>query len=117
MKKVHKPSKIRRNLRARSKLLGTVESPRVCVFRSNKHIYVQAINDLNGTVIASATDIKLPIIKNAGKISRSISISKDLAGKLQKLKITKAVFDRNGYRYHGRVKAIAEELRNNGISL
>lgn len=107
----------RRNLRSRAKMKGTDKRPRICVFRSNKHIYAQAIDDINNKVIASASDLKLEVTENNGKISKSIAISKNLAGLLQKLSVVEVVFDRNGYRYHGRIKAIAEELRNSGIKL
>ena len=117
MKKTHMTAENRRNLRSRAKMKGTDKRPRICVFRSNKHIYAQAIDDINNKVSASASDLKLEVTENNGKISKSIAISKNLAGLLQKLSVVEVVFDRNGYRYHGRIKAIAEELRNSGIKL
>ena len=90
------------------------------IFRSNKHIYGQVINIEKGlTVISSSSvdnDINDKLKKiNSGKIDISKLVAKNLSNKMKKNKITDITFDRNGYRYHGRIKAFAEELRNNGI--
>ncbi len=91
--------------RVRAKLQGTAERPRISVFRSNKFMYGQAIDDIKRVTIAAAkgTDPK--------------AIGAELAGKLKKSKVEKALFDRGRYLYHGRVKSFAESLRESGITI
>jgi len=104
-----------RKLRIRNSISGTAERPRVSVFRSNKHIFVQAIDDDAGrTLCAVGSQSKkvksctVPIAKTLGE---------ELAQKLGELKITEVVYDRNGFLYHGQVAAVAEGLRAKGISV
>ena len=99
--------RIRRHARVTAKIKGTSEIPRLCIFRSNKYIYAQLINDREGFVIASARDKKS--LTEAGKVG------KDIAEKAKSKKIEKVVFDRGGYKYHGRVKALADEARKGGL--
>lgn len=110
-----------RRRRVRSNMVGTAERPRLSVNRSNRFISVQAIDDQTGVTLASASDYgQGPTKSKAKKVSKIESaqaVAKALATALKKKKITKAVFDRGQYRYHGRVKAIAETLREGGISL
>ena len=102
------------------KALGTLgKYPRLIIFRSNKNIYAQLVDDNEQiTILSSSTvdkGLKAKIDKVSGKIEMGKEVGYDIASKLKKNKIDKLIFDRNGYRYHGRVKAFAEELRNNGI--
>ena len=104
-----------RHLRVRKRLSGTQERPRVSLFRSNKNIYLQLIDDSEGKTLASASSLK----------SDNNSINKDLSKKLgiefgekiSKLGIKKVVFDRGGYLYHGKVAAIADGIRQSGIEV
>ncbi len=92
---------------------GTAERPRLSVFRSNKQIYAQVINDLTGTTIASASSIGLeamPKKEQAAKVGETLAANAKAAG------VTSVVFDRNGYLYHGRVKELADAARNGGLN-
>lgn len=112
MKKTHQTSKNRRNIRSRRNIFGINEKPRICVFRSNTHLYVQAIDDKSNRVLASASTLK---INDGTKTVKAVEVGNLLAEKLKELKIQNAVFDRNGYKYHGRVKALADSIREKGI--
>ena len=130
----------RRHKRVRAKVFGTAQVPRLCVFRSNKHIYAQLIDDEKGQTIAKACDLELkkskvvPLemgekskIKSKtqkeekdkkmckGKIGLAFEVGKLIAKKAMEKKIKKVVFDRGGYKYHGRVKALAEGAREGGL--
>ncbi len=102
-------NKIRR--RVRSVVSGTSDVPRLAVFRSNKEIYAQLINDIEGKTIAAASskDIK------GTKIEQAIAVGKSIAQKSISIGVSKVVFDRGGYLYHGRVKALAEGARESGL--
>ncbi len=105
----------RRHKRIRAKLSGTARIPRLCVFRSNRHIYAQLIDDEKGQTLVSASDLELAKTKRA-KIKKTkkeiaFEVGKLIAEKALKKKIEKAVFDRAGYKYHGRVKSLAEGAR------
>ena len=102
----------RRHARVRSKVKGTSEKPRVSVFRSNKAIRVQLIDDEKGNTIVSVNSIA-DKKKNPTEQSRAIGI--ELAEKAKKKGVTKAVFDRSGFAYHGRVKEVAEGVREGGL--
>ena len=104
--------RVMRHSRVRSKIMGTTEIPRLCVFRSNKNISCQVIDDETGTTLASASSLKL---KNGGNIEGAKEVGKAIAEACKKAKITKVVFDRGGYLYHGRVAALAEAARENGL--
>lgn len=104
----------RRHARIRASLSGTAECPRLNVFRSNNGIYVQVIDDTTGTTLASSSSIALKL-KNGGNIEAATAVGKDIAEKCNKIKIKKVVFDRGGNLYHGRVKALAEAARENGL--
>jgi len=103
----------RRRGKIRAKIGGSAKKPRVVVFRSNKYIYVQAVDDRGGRTICSASD--LGIGEKGKKTDVAGKVGKMLGEKLSKLGIKKVVFDRAGYKYHGRVKAICEAIRNQGI--
>ncbi len=106
--------RIMRHERVRSKIFGTTEVPRLCVFRSNKNISCQIIDDENGVTLASASSLSLKL-KNGGNIEAATAVGKKIAEEAKKAKITKVVFDRGGYLYHGRVEALATAARENGL--
>lgn len=114
-----KERKQRIRKRIRKIIKGTLEKPRVFVFKSNRYIYVQAINDLDGTVIAFASSLEKDI-RDSGKSTKNKEIcqllGERLAQRLKEKNITKIVFDRGIYPYHGRIKVLAETLRQNGLS-
>ena len=114
--KVRKRAKRKASIRQR--ISGTAERPRLSVFRSSKHVYVQAIDDVSGRVLAAASDLD-PGIKTAvagkPKKERARAIGKALGEKLTALKIETAVFDRNGFFFHGRVKEVADGARDAGL--
>jgi len=110
--------KAKRKKRVRGKLFGTEERPRLSVFRSAKHIYVQAVADDVGQTIASASTLSKELRGNLSGLKKSEVAKKVgslLAQKLTTLKITKVVFDRGSFLYHGRVKALAEGAREAGL--
>lgn len=104
----------RRHARIRKNLSGTAECPRLNVFRSNNGIYVQVIDDTTGKTLVASSSIALKL-KNGGNCDAAASVGKDIALKCNKAKIKKVVFDRGGNLYHGRVKALAEAARENGL--
>lgn len=108
-----KDKRIRRHKRVRAKVSGTKETPRLCVFKSNQHIYAQIINDDARKTLASANDKAAK--KTEKKMDRAALVGTQIAEKAKELKITKVVFDRGGYKYHGRVKAVAEGARKGGL--
>ena len=109
-------ARMARHARIRAKVSGTSELPRLCVFRSLKNISVQIIDDTKGVTLASASsqdkDLK---IKNGGNIEAAKLVGASIAKKAKKAKIEKVVFDRGGYLYHGRVAALADAARENGL--
>lgn len=109
-----KQSKIRRQKRVRSKITGTFKTPRVSVYRSNRFIYAQAINDASGETLASVSEMDLKE-KSGTKSNRAKELGGLMAEKLKKAKVGEVVFDRGSFRYHGRVKNLAEGLREGGI--
>ncbi len=115
-KEAKKVKRFERKRRIRAKISGTVECPRISVFRSLKSVSVQAIDDVLGNTIAH---VKLADLGKSPKstVENATALGKMLAQILIEKKITKAVFDRSGYRYHGKVKAVAEALRLGGISI
>lgn len=106
--------RVMRHARVRSKISGTPELPRLCVFRSNKNISCQIIDDVNGVTLASASSLTLKLA-NGGNIEAAAAVGKAIAEACKKAKITKVVFDRGGYLYHGRVEALANAARENGL--
>ncbi len=102
--------------RIRAKVFGTAQKPRLSVFRSNKDIYVQLIDDNTGTTLAAASSREKDIVAAAGnKVERSMNVGKSIAGKAKALGLETCVFDRGGYLYHGRVKAVADGAREGGL--
>ena len=104
----------RRHQRVRNKISGTTLVPRLNVFRSNSQIFAQIIDDENGTTLVSSSSVELKI-KNGGNVEGATLVGKDIAEKAKAKNIEKVVFDRGGYLYHGRVKALAEAARENGL--
>lgn len=105
-----------RHARIRNKVSGTSELPRLCVFRSLKNISAQIIDDEKGVTLVSASSSDKDLnIKNGGNIEASKLVGALVAKKAKKAKIEKVVFDRGGYLYHGRVKALADAARENGL--
>jgi len=106
----------RRHLRVRKKLAGTAERPRLVVFRSLKHMYAQLVNDDLGVTLLGVSDGSEGVAADgAGKVGRAKGVGKALATKAKAAGITRVVFDRAGYRYHGRVKAVADGAREGGL--
>ena len=105
-----------RHKRIRESLSGTSERPRLCVFRANANISAQIIDDEKGVTLVSASTLERDLkIKNGGNVEAAKVIGAEIAKRAKKAKITKVVFDRGGYLYHGRVKALAEAARENGL--
>jgi len=103
--------------RIRAKVSGTAQKPRLSVFRSNSYIYAQLIDDATGTTIAAANSRQKDIAAVGGtKVERSMNVGKALAQKAAAAGITTCVFDRGGYLYHGRVKAVADGAREGGLN-
>ena len=107
-----------RQARVRKKVRGTDACPRVCVFRSNKHIYAQVISDDRGVVLAAVSTLSSDLAKSANK-GKGIDLAKQVGLALAKIckekRIDRLVFDRNGFLFHGRVKALADGIREGGI--
>ncbi|GAB6932373.1 MAG TPA: 50S ribosomal protein L18 [Calditerricola sp.] len=119
---IQKPSRNelrkKRHLRVRKKVFGTPERPRLNVFRSNKHIYAQIIDDLKGHTLVAASTLDKELrdqIENGGNVEAAAKVGALVAKRALEKGITKVVFDRGGYKYHGRVKALAEAAREAGL--
>lgn len=111
-------ARARRSIRVRARVIGAAKRPRLAVFRSAKHISAQLIDDASGKTLAAATDAKMKKAEAEGmeaKVARAYAVGKDLAEKAKKAGITVVVFDRGGYTYHGRVKALADGARAGGL--
>ncbi len=104
--------KISRHKRIRAKVKGTAAYPRLCVFRSNQHIYAQLIDDDKGKILAQANDLQS---KAKTKLEKANDVGKVIAEKAVGLKMAKVIFDRGGFKYHGRVKAVAQAARTAGL--
>jgi large subunit ribosomal protein L18 len=102
--------------RIRKSITGTSDTPRLSVFRSNKEIYAQIINDLDGTTLAAATSLGDKAAHSGNKLEQAAAVGKKIAEAAKSAGIEKVVFDRNGYLYHGRVKALADAARENGLN-
>ena len=122
MRPIHRPKlrqerRYRRHLRVRLRVAGDAERPRLVVYRSLKHIYAQLVNDQLGTALLGVTDTSEGIAAacEGGKVAKAKAVGQLLAAKAKAAGITKVVFDRAGYQYHGRVKAVAEGAREGGL--
>ena len=105
--------RIKRHRKIRRTLSGTDVTPRLCVFRSNQAIYAQLIDDVKGVTIASSSSLELKLKNN--NLEAAAAVGKDIAEKAKKAKIKTVVFDRGGYLYHGRIIALADAARENGL--
>ncbi len=105
----------KRAFRVRKKITGTSERPRLTVFRSNKQIYAQLIDDASGKTLASAGSLKMTEAQKVAKLTQAAVVGKTIAEKALKAGIESVVFDRNGYLYHGRIKSLADSAREGGL--
>jgi len=112
-------ARLRRRARVRKKVVGTDKRPRVCVFRSSKHIYAQVISDDQGKTLVAVSTLSDQLRGSEPKASKGIALAKSVGLALAKLckekNIVDVVFDRNGFLYHGRVKAVADGAREGGL--
>ncbi len=121
MRPIHAPKsrqeqRYRRHLRVRQRVAGTAERPRLVVYRSLKHIYAQLVDDTRGVALMGVSDSSEGIaIEGTGKVARAVAVGKLIAEKAKAAGITAVVFDRAGYQYHGRVKAVADGAREGGL--
>jgi large subunit ribosomal protein L18 len=107
----------KRKLSIRKKISGTALKPRVTVFKSNKYCYIQVINDKKGETLAAASNFEKDNRNINSKVENIGKLGEIIAERMQQKKIKQAVFDRNGYKYHGVVKAIADGIRKAGINI
>ncbi len=115
MKKESKNAvRVRKHARVRAKISGTSSCPRLVVFRSNKHIEAQIIDDVKGVTLASASSVQLKL-SNGGNVEGAKVVGAKIAEVAKAKKISKVVFDRGGYLYHGRVAALADAAREGGL--
>ena len=117
MKKSREEKRVKRKVRVRKKVVGTTERPRLSVYKSIKHMYAQIIDDQKGITIVSASTSTKEKNKDAGNINGAKRVGAAVAEKAKAKKITNVVFDRNGFKYHGRVKALADAAREKGLKL
>ncbi len=111
--KLNRRAKIKR--RIRKKISGTAQSPRLTVFRSNKQIYAQLIDDSKGVTLVAASSYNNKAAEKLAKVDQAAVVGKEIAEKAIKAGISTVVFDRNGYLYHGRVKSLADSAREGGL--
>lgn len=115
LKKISKnETRLRRHARVRTKVSGTPECPRLNVFRSNAHIHVQVIDDVNSKTLAACSSVELKLT-NGGNKDAAQKVGAEVAKRCQAVNIKKVVFDRGGYVYHGRVQALADAAREAGL--
>ena len=107
-------ARLRRHKRVRNKVSGTAECPRLNVFRSNSQIFAQIIDDVKGATLVSSSSLSLKL-ENGGNVEAAKAVGADIAKKAVKVGIKEVVFDRGGYQYHGRVAALADAARENGL--
>ena len=108
-------ARIKRHMRVRNKISGTPERPRLCVFRSAKHIYAQVIDDVNGVTLASASSMMKGFESTGSNKEAARKVGEAVAKAALEKGITEVVFDRSGYIYHGRVQELAEGAREGGL--
>ncbi len=108
------PGRDRRRKRIRGRVHGTAERPRLSVFRSNARIYAQVIDDVDGRTLAAAGSIEAAL-RDSSKTEAATEVGRLLAERAKAAGVTKVVFDRGGYLYHGRVKALADGARDGGL--
>lgn len=106
----------RRHLRVRKKVVGSPDRPRLAVYRSNKHVYAQIIDDLGGRTLAAASSTQQGV-GNGNRKEIAKAVGQALAERAQKAGISRVTFDRGGFKYHGRIRAVAEGAREGGLEL
>ena len=116
MKTTTREARLRRHRRVRGKVRGTAERPRLAVFRSNRGVFAQLVDDAAGKTIAAASWVNLPKSFKGDKTEQAVEVGKRLAEAAKKAGVEGVVFDRGGYLYHGRVKALAEGAREGGLT-
>lgn len=109
---MNKQLRIKRHKKVRKRIMGTKDRPRLAVFRSNKHIFAQIIDDKEGKTLVFASDLKMT---QDQKRKKAFEVGKELAAKAAKLKIKKIVFDRGGFLYHGRIAELGKGAREGGL--
>ena len=107
--------RVKRHNRVRGKISGTAERPRLCVFRSENHIYAQVIDDVAGNTLVAASSVEKDFEGNGGNVEAAKKVGLKVAERCLEKGIDTVVFDRGGYVYHGRVKALAEGAREGGL--
>jgi large subunit ribosomal protein L18 len=112
--KVKRAGRLRRHARVRKTVAGAAERPRLAVYRSNRHIYVQLIDDVRATTLAAASDAE---VSGGNPIERAKAVGSLIAGRAKDAGIERVVFDRGGRQYHGRVAAVAEGAREGGLRI
>jgi large subunit ribosomal protein L18 len=111
-------ARLKRHLRVRKKITGTVERPRLSVFRSSKHIYAQLIDDVQGVTLASASTLDKELVEglgNGGSVEAARKVGELIGQRAKSKGVAKVVFDRGGYLYHGRIQALADAAREAGL--
>lgn len=114
---VRRNNRFRRKIKIRSTLKGTGDKPRLSVFRSNRYIYAQLIDDVKKVTVVGIDALVKDLHKNVTKIEAAKQVGKALARKALEMGIKKAAFDRNGYKFHGRVKSLADAAREEGLKI
>jgi len=117
-KNIKESMRLKRKIRIRKSIFGTIERPRLSIYRSLKHIYAQIVDDSNGKTLVSASTVEKSVIDNVdtkNNISKAVLIGKLVAERALNKGIKKVVFDRNGFLYHGRIKALSDGAREGGL--
>ncbi|MBI2068948.1 MAG: 50S ribosomal protein L18 [Candidatus Yanofskybacteria bacterium] len=105
-------NRIRRHAKVRAKISGSAKRPRISVFKSNQYIYAQVVDDESGKTLLSVSDME---VKMGKKSEKALKIGETLAARMKEKNLLEAVFDRGGFKFHGRVKSVADGLRKGGI--
>lgn len=114
MKTVYE-QRLKRHRRLRKKISGTPERPRLAVFRSNRHLYAQVIDDLNGTTVAAASTLDPALKVGSNSVDSAAKVGELIAERALQSGLSTVVFDRGGYRFHGKIKALADSAREKGL--
>jgi len=116
--RTRKEGRLRRHGRLRNRVVGTAARPRLCVFRSLKHIYAQVVDDTSGQTVAAASTVESSLrasLKSTGNVEAARAVGKLIASRTREKGVEQVVFDRGGFLYHGRVKGLAEAAREGGL--
>ena len=115
MKSTRTASRHRRHLRGRKHLRGTPDRPRLSIYRSNKYIYAQVVDDIGGTTLAAASSQEADLRGERLNVETAAKVGTKVADRAKEAGVTSVVFDRGGYKYHGRLKALADAAREGGL--